>query len=124
MTLMYLIQWWYGHGWMGQLASGRSRIAWIIESFSVGILARTLFDPWKQIISFTGRDASLDMKFRAGVDNFVSRIVGVLVRLCVLIAASVCVLFSLLLSIALFAVWPLIPIVPIGLVLVSLGVRL
>ena len=57
----------------------------ILNNFSVIQLTRTLFAPWRRIITYPG--ASIDEKFKAWGDNVFSRMIGFVVRLGVLIAA-------------------------------------
>lgn len=78
------------------------------RSFSIGILIGTLFSPWKQIISLPGK--SLDAKFRALVDNFVSRIIGFFVRFIVLLAALFLTAVTGIFGFISAVTWPLLPI--------------
>lgn len=76
-------------------------------TFAVPVLARTLFSPWRQIVTIPGR--SLDEKFRAGIDNLVSRAVGFIARLIVLISALVLMLLAAIYGLALAVAWPFLP---------------
>lgn len=102
------IRWWYGPGWSRALRAVVTWTASVERSFSIGILFTTLFSPWKQIISLPGK--SLDAKFRALVDNFVSRVIGFFVRFIVLLTAlfltAVAGVFGLISAI----IWPLLPV--------------
>jgi hypothetical protein len=107
--------WWYGPGW---LQAWRDSLVWadrVQRAFSVDVLLKTLFSPWKRIVSLPGR--SLDEKFRAAVDNLVSRIIGFFVRVIVLMAAFVMMAVSLLAGIVLAILWPLIPFLAVGLII-------
>ncbi len=85
---------------------------------------RTLFSPWKQIVSAARRDQSLDDKVQAEVDNWVSRFVGLGVRLMVLFAAGVCIALVATAGVIIILLWPFVPLLPAVLVLISLGVLL
>ena len=105
--LIEFFRWWYGSGW---LKAFNKTIDWTNEvryDFSISILLRTLFSPWRQIISVPGK--SLDAKLRAMVDNFVSRIVGFFVRLMVLITASLMYICAAIAGFVLAVIWPFIP---------------
>ena len=80
-------KWWYGPGWSGVLHATTKRLLSLSEMFSVAILLRTLFAPWRRIITYPG--AGLQERFRAFGDNLVSRFVGLFVRLSVLFCAFV-----------------------------------
>jgi len=79
----------------------------IADTFSVSQLLRTLFSPWRRIITPPG--AGLSAKFRAWGDNIVSRAVGFVVRVLVLLAALVAVLFVGILTLGELIVWPFLP---------------
>jgi hypothetical protein len=101
-----LLRWWYGPGWIAAFSRINTRTANVAHAFSAGTLLKTLFAPWKRIQS-TGK--SFDAKLRAFTDNLVSRAVGFVVRLGVLIAATVMITGSLILSTMIVLVWPFIP---------------
>ena len=114
LMLIEFLFWWYGSGWK---RAWRECLLWtknVSQSFSVGILLKTLFAPWKRIIALPGR--SLDEKFRGMVDNLVSRVVGFFVRLAVLLAASVMILATAAVGIAIAVIWPLLPLLGCGLI--------
>ena len=78
------------------------------------MLLKTLFSPWKRIISLPGR--SIEEKFRAAIDNLVSRVIGFMVRSIVLIVALVMIVATAVAGIALAVLWPLMPLVGVGLI--------
>jgi hypothetical protein len=105
--LIELLRWWYGPGWILAFQRISTRTAGVANAFSAGTLLKTLFAPWKRI-QYSGK--SFDAKMQAIVDNLVSRTVGFTVRLLVLIAAVVMIAGSLVLSVAIVIVWPLVPV--------------
>ncbi len=103
-----MLRWWYGAGW---LRAAQHSITWskrMGQAFSVPLLARTLFAPWRRIVSLGGR--SFDERIRAAFDNLVSRCVGSVVRTLVLITAAIAVCMALILAVLLTVVWPLLPV--------------
>ncbi len=124
MIVFALLQWWYGKGWLQQAEAIYHRINTIAESFSVRILFKTWFAPWKQIVTYKAKDSSLDYKFRAAVDNLVSRVVGFLVRTTVILTALFCMAGLAVLGLLVFICWPFVPLLPLLLVVLGLGVRL
>lgn len=103
--------WWYGVGWSEVANRVVKRAAGVWQLFSVGILLRTLFFPWKRIVTPPGK--SFDAILRGMVDNAVSRFVGLWVRIFAVIAAVFLTGFASLVGIVLIGVWPLLP--PLGL---------
>jgi len=102
-----MLRWWYGTGWLQAMHRIGSWTQGIERAFSVLLLAKTLFAPWKRIITAGGR--SFDDKMRAMLDNFVSRCIGFVIRFGVLIAAGVATFATFLTAVVLVAIWPLIP---------------
>ncbi|MET0979649.1 MAG: hypothetical protein ABWX90_00140, partial [Candidatus Saccharimonadales bacterium] len=49
MFVIGTLSWWYGAGWRQRLAMLRERLANTIDYFSIDLLARTLFSPFRQI---------------------------------------------------------------------------
>jgi hypothetical protein len=122
MLITAFFQWWYGAGWAQQGKAMQRRIRNIAGMFSVDILLRTMFSPWKQTVVYARRDQSLQDKFGAEVGNIVSRFVGLGVRFMVLFTAGIGVFCAGLYGLLGIILWPLIPFLPLILILVSLGV--
>ncbi len=99
--------WWYGRGWKQVALSIKPRLSSVAYTFSVTQLLRTLFAPWRRIITYPG--SSLGERLKAWGDNIVSRTIGFLVRLIVLGAALVAITTVSLLSVIELILWPLLP---------------
>ena len=108
MLAVSFFSWWYGRGWRQVATSFGSRLSGLANTFSVSQLLRTLFAPWRRIISYPG--ASLDERLRAWSDNMFSRAVGFVVRLIVLFTALLAAIVVVIFSLAELVVWPLLPI--------------
>jgi hypothetical protein len=118
MLAVEFVRWWYGAGWLRMVRAVRDRIRRIALSFSVPLLLRTLFAPWRRIISYGG-DSIAD-KAKAALDNVVSRAVGFCVRLIVIVVAGISIVFTAVGGGLLIVVWPLAPV--LGLILIVRGV--
>ncbi len=105
-------RWWYGAGWKLIQKSVRVRMRRTVDSFSMPTLFKTLFAPWKRILSAPG--AGIDAYLRAIVDNAVSRLVGFTIRIVVLLTAGVCFISVGIAGILQILVWPLIPLLAIA----------
>jgi hypothetical protein len=115
MFMWEYITWWYGAGWQRLASNIIRRIKRTYLGFSVPILLRTLFEPWRRIISTDTQ--SLANKLRSYVDNLISRIVGLCVRILALIAAGSLILVTALVGSILVILWPLMPVAAIGLII-------
>lgn len=118
MLAFEFFSWWYGRGWKQAASNFKPRLQSISDSFSVSQLLSTLFEPWRRIITYPG--ASLDERFHAWADNVLSRIIGFIVRITVILAAAVIVSVVTILSIIEIVLWPLLPIAVPALLLAGL----
>ena len=105
MAIILYLKWWYGAGWAWILSEYSKKLSSLLRSFSVVILLKTLFSPWKQLYT----EATLRNFFQALVDNTVSRVIGFIIRVFVLLGAGIIIS---LLSVCFFVVlasWAFIP---------------
>lgn len=118
MLVLSFLSWWYGAGWQQVARSFKPRLRGIASAFSVRQLIRTLFAPWRRIITYPG--ASLAERWHAGIDNLISRIIGFFVRLIVLIGAAGALLFGAAFTVIEIIVWPLLPLAVPGCLIAGL----
>ena len=116
------ISWWYGRGWLATIDQAGNRMKVLVEVFSIPILFKTLFSPWKQIVSVASSDQALNTKFRAGIDNLISRFVGFWVRTFVLITAVISMLVAAVIGFVWIVIWPVLPLMPPILLVLSTGI--
>jgi hypothetical protein len=103
-----MLRWWYGTGWLQALKRISTWPQSIERAFSIMILLKTLFAPWRRIITAGGK--SLDAKMHAALDNLVSRLIGSVVRTGALLAAGVATFAAFLSAIIIAIVWPFMPV--------------
>jgi len=104
--------WWYGLGLNVQMRSISNRYVRWVDYFSFAMLVRTLFAPFRQIAA--GKvGGSFDVKFHVWLDRLVSRCVGAVVRILTLCAGAVFMVFVTLYSALQFAIWLLLPALPV-----------
>lgn len=115
MLFIGFVTWWYGPGWKRWVISLQTRLSDIYQSFSVPLLLRTLFTPWRRIVTPPGR--SLSERLRAVIDNTVSRFVGLGVRMIVVATAFALMLLWLIVGLFELVIWPLLPLIGLGLVI-------
>lgn len=93
----------------------------MLDFFSVELLAKTLLAPFRQI-SAGGVRGSFDVQVRAFVDQLISRIIGMFVRLIIIVVGSIAVVLSAVFGIIFIIMWPLVPLLPIlGVILYVIG---
>lgn len=124
MLVIPLLRWWYGSGWVWAANRLRSRLGRIGRDYSVSILLKTLFSPWKQIISTAGAQSTISIKFNILIDNLVSRLVGFMVRSLTLFAAGVIWLLTFVIGVGVLLVWPVVPATLVFIPLIAFGVLL
>lgn len=126
MAIAEMFIWWYSHGWLVFMRRLRSTLSSITDFFSMSSLIRTLFKPYRQISASTASSsASLDLRFHMFLDRLVSRVIGFISRLLLLIAGTIIIIIGGIFSLLLIILWPFIPLLPIvGIILTITGFTL
>lgn len=101
--------WWYGAGWNGTVKQTKKHLADLSQNFSISILVRTLFAPWKQLDAIKGVNQSLGDQLHRSIDKTISRFVGFMVRSLTLFAALISMLVLLAFRLVWIALWPCLP---------------
>lgn len=113
MLFVSLVGWWYGAGWMGQVRLVRGWVARIADFFSIGLLVRTWFKPFRQIDADRARKGSLDVIIRGAFDQLFSRLIGALARTVLILVGISSIAISSVIGILRLALWPLVPPLPL-----------
>ncbi len=121
MTIQLFLRWWYGPGlawvWKGLLVD---KLHYVSEVFSVPEMIATLFAPFRQ--TYVGKSGGTTV-LQAFVDRTVSRGIGFVVRLALLLVAFLASVLIIVVGCALCITWPFMPILPVvALALALLGV--
>lgn len=111
MVITSLLSWWYVEGWREQL----TRIKWafirMADRFSIGLLIKTLFAPFRQI--------SADEQARGNnlatviTDKLVSRLIGCFMRTIMIIVGTITLILLAIVGAIRMLMWPLLPVLPI-----------
>lgn len=121
MAIVGLLIWWYTDGWKQAALHQRARLVSLFDYFSIDLLIRTLFSPFRQI-SAGAVDGPIAIKLRVFADRMVSRAVGVVVRSIVMVIGVVSISLAALIGLASLVGWLFVPVLPIiGLVVALLG---
>jgi len=77
---MHFLRWWYGEAIRRIFVYFKAFYITIWDFFSVSIIARTFFDPWKRDISTAMPGSMIEERIRMWVMNLVSRIIGIIIK--------------------------------------------
>lgn len=120
--LLGLFRWWYSEGLDGQLKSSRERLAEVADFFSIVLLLKTLFSPFRQIDAGGVKHGPIGVKIRAWVDKLISRLIGAVIRSLTIIAGIIALGVSVLFIAFRLGGWALLPVLPvIGIILALTG---
>ncbi len=124
MLILDFISWWYSKGLIKYLSQIKHSLSKIIDYFSISILLKTLFHPFKLIANYqTGRD--LASKIGAWGDRMVSRMVGFVIRFVTLLIALVTIILALIVSCFRIVFWLILPLLPVMLaILFAMEIKL
>ncbi|MCX6810484.1 MAG: hypothetical protein NTY30_01950 [Candidatus Berkelbacteria bacterium] len=118
LVILYF-SWWYGYLPRRLFLALEASMITLVDLFSVKILFRTLFSPWKRdLISTDG--LSLQEKFQVWMMNLASRFIGFIVKTFVLITFAIVFVAAAVIFAALFCLWIAFPLAIIGLVILGL----
>lgn len=117
MLVVGFLSWWYGEGWKRHLRQIRERVASTFDYFSIGLLLKTLFSPFRQISAGKVR-GSLAVQWRAFVDRLVSRCIGAIVRSILIVIGCVTIVLHIIFGCISAVIWAVVPLLPlVGIVL-------
>ena len=121
MFIVGLLGWWYGAGWRERARIIGERLARTYDFFSLDLLLKTLFAPFRQISAGQVR-GSLGVQFRAFFDRLLSRCIGAVVRTLMLIVGAVWTTVLAIAGLIEIVLWLFVPIFPIaGAVMFAIG---
>lgn len=121
MVLVGILGWWYGTGWRDRMRMVSERLARAEDFFSLGLLARTLVAPFRQIAAGSA-SGSISDKFRAFLDRLFSRAVGMVVRIIMLVVGVLWLSVLTVAGVIELVLWLFVPLFPlIGAVLFAIG---
>lgn len=121
MILVGMLSWWYTRGFALAARRVRDQLAGLYDYFSIDLLIKTLFSPFRQI-SAGAVDGPLPVKLRAFVDRLISRIIGAIVRLIIIAVGSAALLITVIGGLLYLVVWLAMPTAPlVGIILMLSG---
>ncbi len=112
MAFVGIFLWWYTAGWKQQVSSVRERLAGLYDYFSIDLLVRTLFSPYRQISAGRVR-GPIGIQLRAFLDRLISRIIGSIVRTIMIVIGSVTLFLTIIFGLFTIIAWAFVPALPI-----------
>lgn len=112
MFIVGLLSWWYTAGWWHRVHRLHEKLESTLDYFSIGLLLRTLFSPFRQISAGRVR-GPLGVQLRAWVDRLVSRLIGAMVRTVVIFVGLVTIVVHVVLGSIIVIGWALVPLLPV-----------
>lgn len=121
MVIVGIIGWWYGRGLRLQIERLLGRIMAVYDYFSIDLLLRTLFAPFRQISAGHVR-GPLAVQLRALGDRLFSRLVGAVVRCIMIVVGTAACIVMLVVAVISMVAWLAAPVLPvIGLIISMTG---
>jgi ATP-dependent Clp protease ATP-binding subunit ClpC len=116
MNMMDFLVWYYTKGILYYLDGWRDSIEGVLHYFSLGLLVKTLFDPWKRLIEVdSGAGFDFQKKFEVFSFNMVSRGVGFVVRIILFLTGLIFVAGVLVGGASGLVLWLVFPFFGVGL---------
>lgn len=99
----------------------REKLVGTLDYFSIDLLLRTFFSPFRQISAGQVR-GPLGVQMRALLDRIISRVIGAMIRLVMIIVGIFAIILYALIGGLMVLVWGIIPVLPVlGIVLFVSG---
>lgn len=109
MLVISFFQWWYGRGFVEYLTGFGDRLKDLVDFFSIRLLIRNMFAPFRQISAGKADNLPLNARVRAWFDLLISRLVGATIRFMILVAGTIILIIRAIIGLALTVAWPLMP---------------
>jgi hypothetical protein len=112
MVIIGMLSWWYTTGWQQRALRLREKLASTMDYFSIDLLLRTFFSPFRQI-SAGKVNGPIGVQMQAFFDRLISRCIGALVRFFVIIVGSITIVAYAGIGAVLLLGWAFVPFIPI-----------
>ncbi len=121
MFLVGLLSWWYRDGFFARVQSIRVRFEKVFDFFSILILLKTLFSPYKQISAAGDFDKS-ETWLQIIADKLISRFIGFFARIFLIISGMIVIILQVIFSAIVVIFWLILPLIPVvGLIMYVIG---
>ena len=113
MLVISFFQWWYGRGFGEYMARFVDGLKDAADFFSIRLLLRNLFAPFRQISAEKHDNLPLNARIHAWFDLLISRLVGATIRFFLLIVGTLVLIVRACIGLILGLLWPLMPLLVI-----------
>ncbi|MEO7904564.1 MAG: hypothetical protein ABIR91_02080 [Candidatus Saccharimonadales bacterium] len=120
MFIVGILSWWYTAGWRLQFSELSARLARTVDYFSIDLLLRTFFAPFRQISAGKVR-GPLGVQMRAFFDNLISRFIGSMVRGTIIVIGSIWIIVATVIGVLVALLWMIVPLLPIAGIVIALS---
>ena len=122
MLLISLVSWWYTGGLGSRIKSLLAGLSRTLDRFSIGLLLKTLFAPFRQISAANAATAPMDVRFRMFFDRTFSRMVGAVMRSMMIITGTIVLIVQTAVSLILIGLHVVLPLLPVaGILMLIIG---
>ena len=116
LVILGYLKWHYGKAILSIWQSWKNFLYFILEFFSLSLLFKNFFDPWKKMTDSYPKSFSLKAYFFAFLTNQISRLIGIVMRTLLIIIGLICYITLTLLFPLALAVWLILPFIIILLI--------
>jgi hypothetical protein len=113
-------KWYYSEAVKNVLAAWRNFVIFALNYFSIPLLLRTLFAPWKRDITRKPRGLDIKKLFDYLAFNLISRGLGFLVRVITILVGIVFLILVAVAGAIFFVLWLVMPLVLLGLLILAI----
>lgn len=114
------LRWYYGEAVKDVLTGWRNYIIFSLHYFSIPLLLKTLFTPWKRDITRKPRGLDLKKLFEYIAFNLISRGIGFIVRFLTIVVGILFFFIVIIAGIVFFVIWLLLPFIVVGLLILAI----
>jgi type IV secretory pathway VirB6-like protein len=118
--MLHYFTWHYTTAYRDYLRAWLNYLWFVAHFFSLGILLRTFFAPFKRISEKNEKGLNVQAFFEALAVNTLMRLVGMLVRTALISIGLIALVFIAIAGAVGLLIWTLMPVVLLGLLLVTI----
>lgn len=112
--------WYYTGAGKSLVRAWKNFIIFVREYYSIPLLLRTLFYPWRRDITKYGRGFSIKNFLETLSFNLISRSIGFVVRSVAIVIGLICLLGVIILGFIALIIWLMLPVILLFLIIIGL----